>query len=80
MVHPRRLIGEDHRPGIEPINDTGSAEDIAGEQSAADAERDVRDFALKFYAEKGNWDLVGRVGISNCGGAVALVPLVASDQ
>jgi hypothetical protein len=26
--------------------------------SAADAERDVRGFALKFYTE-GNWDLVG---------------------
>jgi len=26
---------------------------------AADAERDVRGFALKFYTEEGNWDLVG---------------------
>ena len=26
---------------------------------AADAERDVRGFALKFYTEDGNWDLVG---------------------
>jgi Catalase/Pyridine nucleotide-disulphide oxidoreductase len=28
-------------------------------ESAADAERDVRGFALKFYTEEGNWDLVG---------------------
>jgi catalase len=26
---------------------------------AADHERDVRGFALKFYTEEGNWDLVG---------------------
>ena len=26
---------------------------------AADAERDIRGFALKFYTEEGNWDLVG---------------------
>ena len=32
---------------------------VAGEQGAADAERDVRGFALKFYSEEGNWDLVG---------------------
>jgi catalase len=32
---------------------------VAGEQGAADAERDVRGFALKFYTPEGNWDLVG---------------------
>jgi catalase len=32
---------------------------VAGEAGAADAERDVRGFALKFYTEDGNWDLVG---------------------
>ncbi len=32
---------------------------VAGEQGAADAERDVRGFALKFYTEDGNWDMVG---------------------
>jgi catalase len=32
---------------------------VAGEQGAADAERDVRGFAVKFYTEQGNWDLVG---------------------
>ena len=32
---------------------------VAGERGAADAERDVRGFALKFYTKEGNWDLVG---------------------
>ena len=32
---------------------------VAGELGAADAERDVRGFATKFYTEEGNWDLVG---------------------
>jgi Catalase len=32
---------------------------VAGERGAADAERDVRGFALKFYTDDGNWDLVG---------------------
>src|ERR1700744_5990203 len=32
---------------------------VAGEPGAADAERDVRGFSVKFYTEEGNWDLVG---------------------
>jgi len=32
---------------------------VAGERGAADAERDVRGFAMKFYTDEGNWDLVG---------------------
>src|ERR1700754_3860122 len=32
---------------------------VAGERGAADAERDVRGFALRFYSEQGNWDIVG---------------------
>ena len=32
---------------------------VAGESGAADAERDVRGFAIKFYTKEGNWDLVG---------------------
>src|SRR6201998_3203095 len=32
---------------------------VAGERGAADAERDVRGFSIKFYTEEGNWDLVG---------------------
>ena len=32
---------------------------VAGERGAADAERDIRGFSLKFYTEEGNWDMVG---------------------
>jgi catalase len=32
---------------------------VAGERGAADAERDVRGFAIKFYTAEGNWDMVG---------------------
>lgn len=32
---------------------------VAGESGAADTERDVRGFSLKFYTEEGNWDMVG---------------------
>ncbi|QUS35081.1 catalase [Falsirhodobacter algicola] len=32
---------------------------VAGELGAADAERDVRGFSVKFYTEEGNWDIVG---------------------
>jgi catalase len=32
---------------------------VAGERGAADAERDIRGVAVKFYNEEGNWDLVG---------------------
>ncbi|KXK25293.1 MAG: catalase [Candidatus Brocadia sinica] len=32
---------------------------VAGERGSADAERDIRGFAVKFYTEEGNWDLVG---------------------
>ncbi|MCW3464091.1 catalase [Chitinophaga nivalis] len=32
---------------------------VGGEKGSADAERDPRGFALKFYTEDGNWDLVG---------------------
>jgi len=32
---------------------------VAGERGAADAERDIRGFAMKFYTDDGNWDLVG---------------------
>src|SRR5690554_8213841 len=31
---------------------------VAGERGAADDERDIRGFALRFYTEQGNWDLV----------------------
>ncbi|MFD2265075.1 catalase [Lacibacterium aquatile] len=32
---------------------------VAGERGAADAERDIRGFAVKFYTDEGNWDVVG---------------------
>ena len=32
---------------------------VAGERGAADAERDIRGFAIKFYTDQGNWDMVG---------------------
>jgi catalase len=32
---------------------------VAGEKGSADTERDPRGFAMKFYTEEGNWDLVG---------------------
>jgi catalase len=32
---------------------------VAGERGAADAERDIRGTAIKFYTEDGNWDIVG---------------------
>lgn len=32
---------------------------VAGERGAADAERDIRGFAIKFYTKEGNWDMVG---------------------
>ena len=32
---------------------------VAGERGGADAERDIRGFALRFYTTEGNWDVVG---------------------
>ena len=32
---------------------------VAGEKGSADTVRDVHGFALKFYTEEGNWDMVG---------------------
>lgn len=32
---------------------------VAGERGSADTARDVRGFAVKFYTDSGNWDLVG---------------------
>lgn len=32
---------------------------VAGERGSADTARDIRGFAVKFYTEEGNWDLVG---------------------
>jgi catalase len=32
---------------------------VAGERGSVDTARDVRGFAVKFYSDEGNWDLVG---------------------
>jgi catalase len=32
---------------------------VGGEKGSADAERDPRGFAVKFYTEEGNWDMTG---------------------
>jgi len=32
---------------------------VGGERGSADTERDPRGFAIKFYTQEGNWDLVG---------------------
>lgn len=40
-----------------PIAFRGST--VGGESGSADTARDPRGFALKFYTEEGNWDLVG---------------------
>ncbi|MEH2483349.1 catalase [Nitrobacteraceae bacterium AZCC 2146] len=46
---------------------------VAGERGAADAECDIRGFALKFYTEEGNWDVVGNTirrcvsSVTRCG-------------
>ena len=36
---------------------------VAGERGAADAERDIRGFAMKYYTEEGNWDQIGRAHV-----------------
>ena len=33
--------------------------EVAAERGGGDAERDIRGFALRFYTEQGNWDIVG---------------------
>jgi catalase len=32
---------------------------VQGERGSKDTARDVRGFAVKFYTDEGNWDLVG---------------------
>ncbi|MDR0883171.1 MAG: catalase [Oscillospiraceae bacterium] len=32
---------------------------VAGERGASDVDRDIRGFAVRFYTQQGNWDLVG---------------------
>lgn len=37
---------------------------VGGESGSADTARDPRGFAIKFYTEQGNWDLVGNNTVS----------------
>jgi catalase len=63
---------------------------VAGERGAADAERDIRGFALKLYTEEGNWDIVGNntpvfffrdplrfPGLNHAGSAIPRTPCAA---
>jgi catalase len=52
---------------------------VAGERGAADAERDIRGFALKFYTEEGNWDVVGRAA-AFCPGSATVLPSVTEAR
>jgi catalase len=54
--HPRRAFLP--RPAsVTPVFVRFST--VAGERGSADTARDVRGFAVKFYTDEGNWDLVG---------------------
>ena len=56
QVHPGRLpLG---RSASAPTSSRASRT-VGGEKGSADAERDPRGFALKFYTEEGNYDMVG---------------------
>ncbi len=47
-----RRSRQDH-PGVRALST------VAGERGSADTARDARGFAVKFYTQEGNWDLVG---------------------
>jgi catalase len=51
--------GRDFLEDWQADTDVRAFSSVAGERGAADAERDIRGFALKFYTEDGNWDIVG---------------------
>jgi catalase len=42
---------------------------VAGEEGYPDSDRDVRGFAMKFYTEEGNYDLVGSVAAHHAASA-----------
>jgi len=46
------------RPGV-PTEVFVRFSTVGGEKGSADTERDPRGFAVKFYTEEGNWDMVG---------------------
>jgi catalase len=75
IVHARGSGAHGYFECFEPLNDVTMAapfaaagkrtpvfarfSTVAGERGSADAVRDVRGFAVKFYTEAGNWDIVG---------------------
>jgi catalase len=75
IVHARGSAAHGYFEAYEPLSDLTRASPftesgkrtpvfvrfstVAGERGSADTARDVRGFAVKFYTDEGNWDLVG---------------------
>jgi catalase len=75
IVHARGSAAHGYFEAYEPLNNLTRAapfaeaakrtpvfvrfSTVAGERGSADTARDVRGFAVKFYSDEGNWDLVG---------------------
>jgi catalase len=75
IVHARGSAAHGYFEAYEPLNNLTRAapfadaakrtpvfarfSTVAGERGSADTARDVRGFAVKFYTDEGNWDLVG---------------------
>ena len=75
IVHARGSAAHGHFEAYEPLTEWTRAapfqeagkitpvfvrfSTVAGERGSVDTARDVRGFAVKFYTDEGNWDLVG---------------------
>ena len=75
VVHARGAAAHGYFQVYKPLSDLTSAKvlndteaktpvfvrfsTVAGSRGSADTARDVRGFAVKFYTQEGNWDLVG---------------------
>ncbi len=75
IVHARGSAAHGYFEAYEPLGDLTRAapfqekgkvtpvfvrfSTVAGERGSVDTARDVRGFAVKFYTDQGNWDLVG---------------------
>ncbi len=75
VVHARGYGAHGYFENYEPLSDITSADlfqrsgektpafvrfsTVAGNKGSADLARDVRGFAVKFYTQQGNWDIVG---------------------
>ena len=75
VVHARGYAAHGHFETLDPIPELTRADlfqrkgektpvfcrfsTVAGNKGSADLARDVRGFAVKFYTQQGNWDLVG---------------------